>query len=166
MANSDLPGLCGSRTATLLVGPADKAGVEVAVVNSGIANRGGTSEEWAAKLRRNMLAHRVLPKSQYFLIVTPERIYGWIEETLPASDALPQFTIDSQEVLGPYFSKFGQNPAEISPVGFELLVHTWLIDISRSAGSSAENDPSLRLLAESGLLASLKKADIQMNSAR
>lgn len=129
-------------------------------------SRGGGSKEWAAKLRRNMLEHRELPKSQYFLIVTPEGIYGWSEESSPTCDALPEFTIDSGEVLGPYFSKFGQNPAEISPVGFELLVHTWLIDISTSAGSSAENDPSLRLLAESGLLASLKQADIQMNSAR
>lgn len=46
-------------------------------------SRRGTSEAWAAKLRRNMLAHGVLPKSQYFLIATPERMYGWRQEDLP-----------------------------------------------------------------------------------
>ena len=129
-------------------------------------SRGGTSKEWAAKLRRNMLSHGVLPKSQYFLIVTPEAIYGWSEESSPASDAPPHFTIDSNEALGAYFSKFGQDPAEISPFGFELLVLTWLTDITRSSASNPENDPSLRSLAESGLLASLRDADIQMHSAK
>jgi len=37
-------------------------------------NRRGTSEQWAAGLRRNMLAHGVLPRTEYFLIVTPERM--------------------------------------------------------------------------------------------
>jgi hypothetical protein len=36
--------------------------------------RHGTSEEWAAKLRRNMLAHGLLPRAEYFLIATPEQI--------------------------------------------------------------------------------------------
>jgi len=123
-------------------------------------SRGGTSDEWAAKLRRNMLAHGVLPKSQYFLIATPERMYGWRQENLPPFDAPPEFTIDARKAFGPYFSKFGQNPAQIGPAAFELLVLTWLTDISRASGNDADR------LSESGLLASLQDADIQMNPAR
>jgi hypothetical protein len=129
-------------------------------------SRRGTSDEWAAKLRRNMLAHGVLPKSQYFLIATPERMYGWRQENLPPGDVPPQFTIDAQKALGPYFSKLGQNPAQISPAGFELLVLTWLTDIARWSGDRPESDPSLRSLSESGLLSSLQHAEIQMNPAR
>jgi len=129
-------------------------------------SRRGTSDEWAAKLRRNMLAHGVLPKSQYFLIATPERMYGWRQGNLPPFDAPPEFTIDARKALGPYFSKLGQNPAQIGPAAFELLVLTWLTDISRSSGDQPESDPSLRSLSESGLLASLQHADIQMNPAR
>jgi len=113
-----------------------------------------------------MLAHGILPKAQYFLIATPERMYGWRQENLPAFDAPPQFTIDGQKALGPYFSKFGQNPAQIGPAAFELLVHSWLTDIARSSGDQPESDPSLRSLSESGLLASLQHAFIQTNAAR
>src|ERR1700693_2670807 len=76
-------------------------------------SRHGTSEEWAAKLRRNMLAHGVLPPSKYFLIATPERMYGWEQENPSSSEVPPQFTIDAQEVLAPYFAKLNQNPHTI-----------------------------------------------------
>ncbi len=128
-------------------------------------NRHGTSEAWAAKLRRNMLAHGILPNSQYFLIATPERIYGWRQEDLPAIDIPPQFTVDAQKALAPYFSKLGQNPAQISPDAFELLVLMWLTDIARLSGRQADLDPSLRSLFESGLLSSLQQAEIEMNPA-
>lgn len=129
-------------------------------------SRPGTSDEWAAKLRRNMLAHGVLPNSQYFLIATPERMYGWRQGNFPPVDAPPEFTIDARMALGPYFSKLGQNPAQIGPAAFELVVLNWLTDISRLPGNQPESDPSLRSLSESGLLASLQDADIQMNPAR
>lgn len=129
-------------------------------------SRHGTSDTWAAKLRRNMLAHGILPNSQYFLIATPERIYGWRQENLPPIEIPPQFTVDAQKALAPYFSKLGQSPAEISPAAFELLVLTWLTDVARSSGDQAERDPSLRSLSESGLLSSLQHAEIEMNPAR
>lgn len=129
-------------------------------------SRHGTSDAWAAKLRRNMLAHGVLPKSQYFLIATPDRIYGWRQENLAPSDVPPQFTVDAQKALAPYFSKLGQSPAQISPAAFELLVLAWLTDIARSSGDQPERDPSLRSLSESGLLSSLQRAEIEMNPAR
>src|SRR5689334_19494299 len=40
-------------------------------------SRGGTSESWAARLRKNMLSHGILPWAKYFLIATPERMYFW-----------------------------------------------------------------------------------------
>lgn len=129
-------------------------------------SRRGTSEMWAAKLRRNMLAHGVLPRASYFLIATPERMYGWQQENHPLNDAPPQFTVDSRKALAPYFRKLSQDPSNVSPNAFELLVLTWLTDISRSAEERADVDPSLKSLSESGLLASLRRAQIQMNPAR
>src|SRR5580692_429073 len=64
-------------------------------------SRRGTTESWAAKLRRNMLSHGVLPRSQYFLIATPERMYGWRHAELTVSEAPPQFTIDAGRALAP-----------------------------------------------------------------
>ena len=130
-----------------------------------VKSRHGTSDIWAAKLRRNMLEHDVLPRAAYFLIATPDRIYGWRQGNLPPVDGPPQFSIDAQNALGPYFSKLGQTSAEISPAAFELLVLTWLTDLARSSGDQLERDPSLRSLYESGLLSSLQQAEFEINSA-
>jgi hypothetical protein len=84
----------------------------------------GESEVWAAQLRRNMLAHGVLPRAKYFLIATPERMYGWKQENLKLDEAPPQFTIDAQKALGRYYTRLDQDPARISPMAFRLIVLT------------------------------------------
>ncbi len=129
-------------------------------------NRHGTSDSWAAKLRRNMLAHGVLPKSQFFVIATPERIYGWKQDNSSPMDMLPQFTVDATRALQPYYARLNQKSVDISPRAFELLILTWLTDIARSTLDQPEIDPSLASLAESGLLSSLQKAEIEMNPAK
>lgn len=93
-------------------------------------------------------------------------MYGWRQENLPPTDVAPQFTVDAQKALAPYFSKLDQNPAEIGPAAFELLVLTWLTDIARSPRDQSDRDPSLHSLTESGLLSSLQQAEIEMNLAR
>src|SRR5215216_3652568 len=55
-------------------------------------SRHGTSESWAARLRRNMLSHGMLPWSKYFLIATPERIYLWKQPQPNATEVPPEFT--------------------------------------------------------------------------
>ena len=37
------------------------------------------TDEWAAKLRRNLLAHDMIPPSQYFLLALPDHFYLWKE---------------------------------------------------------------------------------------
>jgi hypothetical protein len=93
-------------------------------------------------------------------------MYGWKQENSPAFDGPPQFTIDARKALGRYFSTLRLDPAQIVPAAFELLVQTWLNDISRPSEDETESDPSLRSLSESGLLASPQHAVIQTNSAR
>ena len=107
-----------------------------------------------------------LPDAKYFLIATPERMYGWKQDALSANDIPPQFTVDAEKALGPYFVKLNQDPAKIGPREFELLILTWLTDITRSTERRPEADPSLKSLSESGLLSSLQQAEIEMNAAR
>jgi len=126
----------------------------------------GTSETWAAKLRRDMLSHGALPNAQFFLIATPDRIYGWHQQDLPPSEVPPQFLLDGSKTLEPYFQKFKQNPDKISPGAFELLVLTWLTDVARTSVEMKDEDPSFEPLVASGLLLSLSHAQIEMNSSR
>jgi hypothetical protein len=125
-------------------------------------SRRGTSESWAARLRGNMLSHGSLPWSKYFLIATPERMYLWKRERPDPAEAPPEFTIDAEKVLQPYFQRLQQEPLNIGPEAFELIVLTWLSDITRSGASNVDQGPSSAGLSE--LTGSLQQARIEMNS--
>lgn len=141
----------------------DRQGRAVLLVETKI--RRGTSEQWAARLRRNMLAHGTLPWAKYFLIATPERMYLWRQEGVESADAPPEFTIDAEKELKPYFEKLRQDPSHIGPQAFELLVLTWLTDVAHSDDRRLKQQPSLRWLCDSGLIESLQRARIEMNAA-
>ena len=126
----------------------------------------GSSEDWAAQYRRNMLEHRVLPPSRYFLIATPEKLYLWKQEGSFAPDDPPHFTIDAREALGPYFERSGLDPARAYRGVFEFLIFSWLADLINSLDRHAHLDPSLRPLSESGLLSALGRAELDLTSAR
>lgn len=130
-------------------------------------SRRGTSESWAAGLRKNMLSHGLLPSSKYFLIATPERLYLWRQEQPDAAEVPPQVSVDAEQVFQPYFQRLQQEPSKIGPEAFEHLVLTWLKDIAQSVDRKTSNrnvtqeDSSSQWLAE--LSNSLQQADIEMN---
>jgi hypothetical protein len=128
-------------------------------------SRYGTSDVWAAKLRRNMLEHGVLPRAKYFLVATPERIYGWKQENLKLDEVPPDFTIDTQRALARYFAMLDQDAARLGPEAFKALVLAWLTDVARSAEDPEKLDPSLKPLLDSGLLSSLRQSHIELNAA-
>ena len=130
-----------------------------------VKRRLGTSEHWAARFRRNMLAHGFLANAMFFLIATPERMYFWKQDELGIPDAPPAFTLDAIKVLKPYLDKLDKTPQSIGEEGLELLVSSWLSDIARSDRERVMRDPSMRWLAESGLIGSLGTARIEMNPA-
>jgi hypothetical protein len=134
-----------------------------AVLLAEAKSRRGTSAQWAAQLRSNMLAHGLLPPAKYFLIATPDRMYLWTEDGAEPAEAAPKFTIDAAKEFQPYFEKFHQEPSGIGPQAFDFLVLTWLTDLARSGEETLKQDASLRWLADSGLFESLRQARIEMN---
>jgi hypothetical protein len=125
-------------------------------------SRRGTSESWAAGLRKNLLAHGMLPWAKYFLIATPERMYLWKQEHDAPTETPPEFTIDAEKVFQPYFQKLHQEPLNIGPEAFELVVLTWLTDVSRSSERNLNQGPASAWLSE--LSGSLQQARIETNS--
>jgi hypothetical protein len=123
-------------------------------------SRRGTSEGWATRLRRNMLAHGLLPWAKYFLMATPERMYPWKQEHHNPAEP-PEFTIDAAKVFLSYFQKLRQEPSEIGPEAFELLVLTWLTDVAQADDRKLKEDPSSAWLPE--FTGSLQHARIEMN---
>lgn len=108
-----------------------------------------------------MLAHGILPWAKYFLIATPERMYLWKQEHDDPAEAPPEFTIDAEKVFQPYFQKLHQEPLNIGPEAFELVVLTWLTDVARSGEPNLDQGPASVWLSE--LSGSLQQARIEMN---
>ena len=128
-----------------------------------VKNKFGTSEQWAARFRRNMPAHGVLPKALFFLIATPERMYFWKQDRPGVADQPPEFTIDTAREFKQYFEKLDKKPHAVGEQTLELLVLSWLTDMVRTGDARVKQDPSMQWLAESGLINSLEKAHIEMN---
>jgi hypothetical protein len=141
----------------------DDRGQAVLLVEVKSSHGHETSERWAARFRRNMLAHGTLPAARFFLIATPERMYFWRQDDILSTEEPPQFTLDATKELRPYFEKFGQTPQKTSGQALELIIFSWLSDIAESGLVRVNQDSSLRWLADSGLLGALGRTRIELS---
>ncbi len=137
----------------------DRSGRLTAVAE--IKNKLGTSREWAAQTRRNILAHGESYSADFFLLVTPDRLYLWKEAGADPVRVLPTFEADIQEEFVPYFESAGVNPLHVSGHAFELLVAAWLGDITRSATTTEDLSDDQSWLAKSGFRAAIRDGRIE-----
>jgi hypothetical protein len=141
----------------------DKRGQAVLLVEAKSSQN--TTELWAARFRRNLLAHGTLPIAPFFLIATPERMYFWRQDDPNPGEEPPQFTMDATTELKPYFEKFAESPETISGQALDLILFCWLRDMAEFGQIRAKRDSSLNWLSDSGLLEALKSARIKMSAA-
>ena len=116
-----------------------------------VKNRLNTSPEWAARLRRNILAHGTFPKAPYFLLAFPDRFYLWTDTDGQFEVTDPNYTIDARPLLQPYFQQMGVTAAEVSSQSLEFIVSSWLGNIVHSGDLNNHAEPLPNWLAESGL---------------
>ncbi|NJL59361.1 MAG: hypothetical protein HC887_06665 [Desulfobacteraceae bacterium] len=132
----------------------DKNGQLVMIVE--VKNISGKSKEWAAKLRRNIYAHGVLPATPYFMIAMPDYFYLWKNAGNKPEIIEPTYQTDSSVFLKPWYDRSGVSPASMSELGFEFLLSSWLYEIMYG-----DIDDILRKnghwLAESGLLEAVRE---------
>lgn len=129
-----------------------------------VKGRLGRSQHWATDLRRNMLAHGVLPQAPFFLIATPERMYFWKDQN-DRADAPPSFTLDAAQALKPYVDRLNLPSQAVGGQALEMLVASWLSDLSRAPIADLKLDPATQWLAESGLLDALGAGRIELHPA-
>jgi hypothetical protein len=129
-------------------------------------SRRDMSALWAAKFRRNMLAHGTLPVAPYFLIATPERMYFWRQDGTGQDEEPPQFTMDATSELKPYFERFGLTPGATGGETLELIVWSWLLHLAESGQQRAKHDSSLHWLSESGLIEALQRSRIELGAVQ
>ena len=136
----------------------DRDGQLIAVIE--IKNKPGTSNEWAAKLRRNILAHGRFRPTDFFLVVTPDKLYIWKEAGIQPDFILPTYVIDAKPIFKTYLKAANIESDTISSPAFELVVGAWLGDLILS-----ENNSSEAWLIESGLLDAAKNGRVEYEAA-
>jgi len=121
-----------------------------------------TSATWAARFRQNLMEAGALPRAPFFMIATPERMYFWRRDERDQASREPQFSVDAVSELTPYFEKLRQSPEKVSRSALQLILFTWLVDLSQPSGQArARQDPLLQWLSSSGLLDALGGARIE-----
>ena len=111
----------------------------------------GTGTNWTAQLRRNILAHGGALPCLW-------KGAGTDPKALP-----PDFVADAGPILEPYFAAALVQPGEIDGRAFELLLGTWLSDLTRSdlVGGAGQSAPTVEWLDCSGLLESVRNGRVE-----
>lgn len=105
--------------------------------------------QWAAQLRRNILAHGTFPNARYFLVTLPDRFYLWKNAASNQEAIEPTYIIDARPILQTYFEQSGVEADQISGQSLELIVAAWLGEVMRKTPD--ELDASQKWLTDSGL---------------
>ena len=117
------------------------------------------SPEWAARLRRNILAHGAFPNPPYFLMVFPDRFYLWTNPGKNSKPGKPTRSIDARPILRPYFKQSGVTADHVSEASLELITAAWLNDLIHRKPN--EIDASQRWLLDSGLYDAVAGGSLQ-----
>ena len=132
-----------------------------------IRNKRGTSAEWAARLRENLVAYDAVPAADFFLVATPDRMYLWKGGRNPLEPAFlpPAYVVDARKTLAPYFERAELDPEKISGPAFEMLVVSWLGDLIRSRDLPGDSAREQGWLKDSSFLDVIRNGRIDFPAA-
>lgn len=130
-----------------------------------VKNKRGTSREWAAKTRRNILAHGGISDVDFFLLITPDRLYLWKDAGTDPVEVPPSYQAEADSLFSPYLEGAGVDPRTVGGHAFELIVSAWLSDVMRSAVSTNGHGDDRSWLARSGFHAAVKDGRIEYDAA-
>src|SRR4051794_13702754 len=93
-----------------------------------VKNRQNLTPEVATALRRSMLAHGVVPRAQYFVLVSQDRAYLWrASDTDP--DAPPAHQIPMKAIVKRYLPR-DLVGVWLRSAELEIVVSQWLHDLA------------------------------------
>jgi hypothetical protein len=132
----------------------DEAGSLAALVE--VKGKLGTTSDWAAAMRRNLAAHGVLPDAPYFVIATPDRFYVWERKTNNPTAVHPDFSFELTAALRPHLDEVGMEPGELAESSLELLLASWLSELTRGVAEVGIPKAALDRLRTSGFLSLIR----------
>ncbi|HEX8691269.1 MAG TPA: hypothetical protein VF746_02415 [Longimicrobium sp.] len=123
----------------------------------------GTSPEWAAELRSELLQHMpIVGTAPYFLIAVPSHFFVWRTDRPHDADALPDYVVDARPFLGRVVDLDRVCLDKVTRLSLEMIVATWLQLLTRARRNGQLPDERQEWLLESGLLDTIKGGSVRL----
>lgn len=116
-----------------------------------VKNKTAATTDWAARMRRNLIAHLDIPSSPYFLLALPDHFYLWRRVPSLLAIVPPDYDIVPAPLLAPYVGDGGRSLSSISESGLILVVSSWLTDLVASDLDMEKIGGDQAWLVDSGL---------------
>lgn len=129
-----------------------------------VKGKSGSTAEWAAQMRRNLMAHSVVPRAPFFLLALPDRLYLWKNGSESAEARHADFVIDSTPIVAPYLGKT-ITADKLSGQDLELIIKSWLHQLTISGISEGAVAPHEKWLLDSGLYNAIKDGSVKTEAS-
>jgi len=130
-----------------------------------VKNKRDTTPKWAAELRRNLLAHEGFRHAEFFLVLTPDRLYLWRGKPADPEPVPPDFVTEGGPLFRPYLERSGLDLDHLSSPVFELMATFWLSDLVHSRRESETLGRDEAWLVQSGLLEAVRNGKLAYERA-
>lgn len=115
-------------------------------------SRRHTTADWAAKMRRNLFSHGIVPRSEYFMLAMPDNLYLWHGADVNSAIAGPDYVISTKPLFQRYLDTAIHDATALSEKSLEILVGSWLSDLMARGLPDDLPEPQRGMLVASGLL--------------
>lgn len=113
--------------------------------------------DWAAKLRRNLVAHQEMPVVPYFILALPDQLYVWRDGHVGGERA-PDLALRTQQLLRQYCA--WQPHGLLTESALELYIFALLEELTHLESVQPGNDVE-RALADLGLLDAIRAGEVK-----
>jgi len=124
-----------------------------------------TKQDWAAKMRRNLLAHNFIPNTPFFLLACPDRFYLWKDAGSEPTIVEPDYVIDPSSFLRPFLKNADISSEKISHFSLEITISSWLNKLLYMPLPKGDVDDETQKLIDSGLIDAIKGGRVEYEVA-
>jgi hypothetical protein len=121
--------------------------------------------QWAAQIRRNLLAHSIIPPVPFFLLASRDHFYLWRNGAPALDPKLPDYVVDSRDVIAPYINNTPISLDRIGDSSLQLIITSWLNLLTNSSLSRETVGANERWLFDSGLYDAIRNGSVEPQSS-
>jgi hypothetical protein len=122
-----------------------------------------TSAANAASLRRNLVAHSLIPTAPYFMLAYPTAIFLWGENA--TIDALPAQTASAKPILKDYVPHLVDHTLSVVGEGLQIAVLSWLSDLAAGVRQPKRTSEPDMIVVTSGLYEKIRNGVVSSRLA-